>query len=205
MAEMPCLAARVSNLAAGPRGCFSPRSHLLTTPVVTFRWAAKTAWLTAALVRMRRMAAGDNFMTGVRQARSNSRMVLLSMAPTRCRSAMLSCSAANASLLYAFAMSHSFQRWGDLKEGFLLHDRRNLIFGVAEVDSCGFPVFLQFIGFDVCQVFLFKTEHQDCASPGLHGDQGSCSSARTFTFPRKPVFEDSASEIGIESPVHGIL
>ena len=37
MAAMPFLAARVSSLAAGPRGCFSPRSHLLTTPVVTFK------------------------------------------------------------------------------------------------------------------------------------------------------------------------
>jgi len=37
MEAMPCLAASVSNFAAGPRGRFSRRSHLLTTPVVTFR------------------------------------------------------------------------------------------------------------------------------------------------------------------------
>ena len=37
IAAIPCLAARESSLAAGPLGCFSPRSHLLTTPVVTFR------------------------------------------------------------------------------------------------------------------------------------------------------------------------
>jgi hypothetical protein len=37
---------------------------LLITPVVTFRCAAKTAWLTAALVRMRRMAAGGELQDG---------------------------------------------------------------------------------------------------------------------------------------------
>src|ERR1035438_113589 len=42
---------------------------------------------------MRRIAAGESSMTGVRQARSNSRMVLLSIAPAWRRSDMLSCSA----------------------------------------------------------------------------------------------------------------
>lgn len=43
MASIPRMDARVSSFAAGPLGIFSPRSHLLTTPTVTFKWAAKTA------------------------------------------------------------------------------------------------------------------------------------------------------------------
>src|SRR5271165_4220535 len=110
---------------------------------------------------MRRIAAGDNFMTGVRQVRSNSRMVLVSSAPTWCRSDMLSCSAANASLLYAFAMWRSFLRLPNLNEGFLPHDFRHFFFAEAEVDFCGLTVSSQFIGLDVCQVLLLETEHQD--------------------------------------------
>ena len=37
IAPTPCFAASESSFAAGPRGFFSPRSHLLTTPVVTLR------------------------------------------------------------------------------------------------------------------------------------------------------------------------
>jgi hypothetical protein len=43
MAAIPRIAASESSFAAGPRGRFSPRSHLLTTPDVTFRCAANTA------------------------------------------------------------------------------------------------------------------------------------------------------------------
>src|ERR1035438_4295934 len=115
---------------------------------------------------------------------------------------MLSCSAANASLLYAFAMFHSIPKWRNLYESFLLHDCRNLFFAVAEVDFCGLPVSSQFIGLDVCQVLLFETEHQDCPLPDLHRDQCSRSSACAFAFPCKPVFEDSASQVRIVSPVY---
>jgi hypothetical protein len=37
MASIPRTDARVSSFAAGPLGIFSPRSHLLTTPTVTFK------------------------------------------------------------------------------------------------------------------------------------------------------------------------
>lgn len=37
MASMPRIDASVSSFAAGPLGTFSPRSHLLTTPTVTFK------------------------------------------------------------------------------------------------------------------------------------------------------------------------
>ena len=43
MASIPRIEASVSSFAAGPLGLFSPRSHLLTMPTVTFKWAAKTA------------------------------------------------------------------------------------------------------------------------------------------------------------------
>src|SRR5208283_2284317 len=115
----------------------------------------KTAWLTDAFARIRRMAAGESFNTGVRHARSNSRIVFVSIAPALCRSDMLSCSAANASLLYAFAMSRSFAWSGNLKEGFLFHDCRDLFFAVAEVDSCGLPESPQFIRLDIRLVLLF--------------------------------------------------
>lgn len=72
MASIPWIDASVSSFAAGPLGIFSPRSHLLTTPTVTFKCAAKTAWLTSALARIRRMAAGLSFLTGVRQLRSKT-------------------------------------------------------------------------------------------------------------------------------------
>ena len=81
--SIPRMAASVSSFAAGPLGIFSLRSHLLTTPTVTFKWAAKTAWLTSALVRMRRMADGLSLRTGVKEAASNFRMVFLSIKPTR--------------------------------------------------------------------------------------------------------------------------
>jgi hypothetical protein len=83
MALIPWIEASVSSFAAGPLGIFSPRSHLLTTPTVTFKCAAKTAWLTSALARMRRMAAGLSFLTGVRQLRSKLRIVFLSIKPRR--------------------------------------------------------------------------------------------------------------------------
>src|SRR5208283_2928588 len=83
MASMPRFATNARSFAAGPLGTFSPRSHLMTMPVVTFKCAARTAWLTSALVRMRRIAVGVSFFTGVRQLRSKRCIVFLSIIPRR--------------------------------------------------------------------------------------------------------------------------
>jgi len=74
-------------------------------PIGTHKGSAgeDALWLIASFSRMRRMAAGVRVIIGVRHARSNSRIVLASMAPASCRSAMFSWIAAKAGLLYARA------------------------------------------------------------------------------------------------------
>ena len=42
-APSPFFATSASSFSDAPRGRFSPRSHWLTSPVVTLRWRAKTA------------------------------------------------------------------------------------------------------------------------------------------------------------------
>jgi len=81
MAAMPFLAARVSKF-----GGWSTRLLFTTLPLADdpgghIQMSGEDGLAHRALARMRRMAAGESFLTGVRQARSNSRIVLLSIAP----------------------------------------------------------------------------------------------------------------------------
>jgi len=52
--------------------------------------------------------------------------------------------------------------------------------------------------------FLFEAVNQYCSFSGFHCDQGSRASARSFTLPCKPVFEDPTSEIRITGSVYRV-
>jgi hypothetical protein len=102
----PFRATRVSNFNAAPLGCFSPRSHWRTSPVVTFKCSANTAWDAFSRRRSARISSGESGSTGVRQSASKPRKPRLSIAPASASPCATSCTAASASLLYPFGIAH---------------------------------------------------------------------------------------------------
>jgi hypothetical protein len=104
--------------------------------------------------------------------------------------------------LYDFAIFHSFPRWSNLEESFLLHDCGNLFFAIAQVDLRRFPEALQFIQPDLGQILLFEPEHQNCALTNLYGDQRPSATARAFSSTRESAFEDPAAQIRIARSPH---
>src|ERR1035437_6854479 len=106
----PFLATRVRSFREAPCGCFSPRSHWLTSPVVTFRYRAKTAWLAPSRNRRPRISVGFSGRTGVRQSSSNSRIVRLSIPPAPWRPSALSWMDAITGLLYCFLIAHHLRQ-----------------------------------------------------------------------------------------------
>src|ERR1700677_156199 len=71
----PFFCTRCSSLSAVPVGRFWPISHFCTVETLVFKRAAKTAWLTFEVCRMRLIWAGRSGGAGARLRWSNSRMV----------------------------------------------------------------------------------------------------------------------------------
>ena len=94
-AARPFFATRVRSFREAPRGRFSPCSHRLTRPAVTFRWRANTAWLAFSRSRSARIVSGGVSSTGVRHISSNASMVRFAMTPAFARPYAVSCAAAS--------------------------------------------------------------------------------------------------------------
>ena len=99
----PFLATRARSFREAPCGRFSPRSHWLTRPVVTFRYRAKTAWLAPSRNRRARISVGLSGCTGVRHRSSNSRIVRFSKTPAAWRPSAVSWIDAIRGLRYCFS------------------------------------------------------------------------------------------------------
>src|SRR5664279_1970416 len=106
----PFLATRVRSFREAPCGCFSPRSHWLTSPVVTFRYRAKTAWLAPSRKRRPRISVGFSGRTGVRHSSSNSRIVRLSITPAAWRPSAVSWIDAITGLRYCFLIAYHLRQ-----------------------------------------------------------------------------------------------
>src|SRR6185437_8046571 len=143
------------------------------------------------------MPAGDSFSTGVKQARSNSRMVLPSSMPILCRPAMLSWIAARASLLYAFPMSFSFPgTWFiEFQKCPFTNDGGHLFFAVAEINAGCFAERTQLVVFDVGPILLLKSKHQDHADTHFNRHNRAGAPASSFPFSGHPELEDSSDKV----------
>src|SRR3984885_9617254 len=89
----PFFCTRCSSLSAVPVGRFWPISHFCTVETLVFRRAAKTAWLTFDVSRMRLIWARRSGGVGARLRWSNSRIVTWSIAPAACSPFAVACTA----------------------------------------------------------------------------------------------------------------
>ncbi len=127
-AASPFFLATWRSLSAIPLGRFAPDSHLATVLSVVFRYRAKTGWLMWRCSRSRLISAGASGGGAEMQAASNSRIVVLVMAPTSNSSLAASWMAANVSLLYFRVLVTA-----DLHQGFLFKQHPQLRVGHSRV------------------------------------------------------------------------